>query len=139
MNRDMEIIKAVAVAADSSYQSAEHLGQQAAQVFRQRRAQVTGLENVVNAAVKVSDVLDYVKKQIAKHDSWRMNGIGEELLKVFDRDLREQIATLRLTEPVTDPAERQKVHLLLIREFVKQFAANFEYCRAKGNPEGAVS
>lgn len=131
MNRDMEIIKAVALAADGYDHRARDLGKQSAKIFRDHRAQITGLANVVNSAVKVSDVLDFVKKQIGKTDCWRENKIGEELLNMFDQELRAKIDVLILTEPVKEPAERQRVHLMLMREFVKQLTANFEYYRAE--------
>lgn len=137
MSRQMQIVRAVAVAADSFYGDAKRLGETAAGCFPgSRRSQITGLENVAAGAIKISDVLDYIKKQVGKEASnqpdkhaWRKNDFGAELLNYLEKNLREQLNHLAITPPLTDAAERQRTHLMLIREFVRQVAAHYEFSK----------
>ncbi len=62
------------------YKKSQELGLLAAQSFRgeqgherqqRHRAQLTGLENVAETTLKVTDVLDYIKKQTARQKGWQ--------------------------------------------------------------------
>lgn len=140
MSRQMQLVRAVALAADGFYGDAKKLGEVAAGCFpSSRRSQITGLENVAAGAIKISDVLDYVKKQIGKEASnqpdkhiWRKDDFGIQLLEYLEKSLREQLDRLAITPPLTDAAERQRTHLMLIREFVRQVAAHYEFSKITG-------
>lgn len=137
MSRQMQIVRAVALAADGFYADAKRLGETAVECFEGgRRSQITGLETVAAGAVKISDVLDYIKKQVGKDTSpqldrhtWRKNEFGVRLLEYLEKTLREQVDRLAVTPPLTDAAERQRAHLMLIREFVRQLGAHYEFTR----------
>src|SRR5215475_10075766 len=84
--RRTEIIIKVNEAADLFYGESQGLGILAVEAFRgqqshskreQHRAQMTGLENIAETTMKVSDVLDYVKKQTARQPGWTMEYAGQ--------------------------------------------------------------
>jgi hypothetical protein len=137
MSRQMQIVRAVALAADGFYEDAKQLGETAAACFTGgRRSQITGLESLANSAIKVSDILDYIKKQVGKDSdkpekqTWRKSDFGKQLLDYLEKNLRRELDTLSLSPPSTDRAEQQRVHLMLIREFVRQLSAHYEYSRS---------
>lgn len=124
----LQIRREVAEQADSFYDQAETLGQVAAQQITDRhRSQITGLENIANIAMKVADVLDYIKIQSARRGHWRE--LGPALLKTVKTDLKlrkETVCSHLALE--ADSRDGQYIHLQLIREFVRQLAAQYEYC-----------
>lgn len=126
----MEMLREVALYADKEtfYAKAEELGKKAAGALtRSKRSQITGLEAVANSALKTSDVFDFIKVRSARHKEW--HSWGPELLKYFRGELgkqRRQICqeTLKINPQSVDGLY---VHLLLIREFVRQLSAHYEY------------
>jgi hypothetical protein len=125
----MKMLRAVALRADRFYAKAQDLGSRAAQALSdKKRAQINGLEGVANSALKTTDVFDFIKVRTARQDEWRKGGWGPDLLDYLSRDLRGQRKTI-CTDLKIDPnsAEGIQVHLLLIREFVRQLAAQYEY------------
>jgi hypothetical protein len=131
MNREMEIIRAVALQADAIREQAEEFGQHAAQALRGEAGnrQIKGLENIATSALKVTDVLDYIKRQTAKcrpNESWRKNEFGARLVRFISEDLRRRSDALAQQLGATE-AERQRIYLLLIREFVRQMAAHYAF------------
>jgi hypothetical protein len=138
MSRQMQIVRAVALAADGFYEDAKKFGETAVDCFTGgRRSQITGLESLANSSIKVSDVLDYIKKQVGKDSdksekqTWRKNDFGKKLLEYLEVNLRRQLGTLSLSPPSTDKAEQQRVYLMMIREFVRQLSAHYEYARSE--------
>ncbi|MCL4298481.1 MAG: hypothetical protein KJ077_22280 [Anaerolineae bacterium] len=125
----LKITREVALKADSFYHRAEELGKlAAANLTREHRAQITNLESVTNSALKVTDVLNYLKTQTARREYWQRQNLGQQLLKFINVELVEdkrQICELLQLPP--DQGEAQQVHLYLIREFVRQLAAQYEY------------
>lgn len=132
MNLQMKIAREVSLSADRFYSEAEALGQTASQALgTRRRAQITQLESVANSALKVSDVLDYIKRQTAKEDDWRKKRFGPRLLSFVGDDLRQhRDGICNRLDLAGDSFEAQEVYLHLIREFVRQLAAHFEYATA---------
>ena len=134
MNQQMKILKEIAQAADSDdfCNQTRNLGEVASRAFGSRhRNQMTNLENVANSTLKVTDVLDYIKKQVARadqHKTWRNNDFGENLKSCIERHLghlRQQICSrLRVDE---NSPEGQRIYLDLIREFVRQLVVHYEY------------
>ncbi len=123
----MRILREVALRADGFYGQSQRLGRQAAVgLTDKKRAQISGLENIANCALKTTDIFDYIKLRAARQSEWQ--GWGPELLDYLSRDLRPQreaiCATLKIDN---NSAEGLETHLLLIREFVRQLAAQYEY------------
>jgi len=130
----------VAIQADAFYDDGERFGHWAATALGgRRRAQVTGLEGVANSTLKVSDVLDYLKKQTARSDvgeAWRHNNpegkaFGPELIGFIRGQLRTRSESICQsvagdTKQTIEPTEKQQVYLALIREFLRQVAAQYE-------------
>ena len=140
MNQKMKILKEIAQIADGDdfYNQAKVFGETASKAFDSgTRRQMKNLENISNSSLKVTDVLDYIKKQIAKAEkpkTWWVDNFGVKLKDFIEEDLR----TLRgrvcsILEGVEeDSAEGQRIYLNLIREFVHQLVVHYEYCLANG-------
>jgi hypothetical protein len=135
MSVGLQIARAVAKELDNDdvYGRAQSLGSQAVGL---RRAQISGLESVANGTRKVSDVLDYIKLRTARHKEWRVNEIGAALLAALERDLRERrdgiCKELEQLGAVggaikMDDYMRQDIYIRLIRGFVAQIAAQYEF------------
>lgn len=72
MKREMQIKLEVSIQAEQFYEDAIQLGDHAAYAVKKKhRTQLTGLESVAESATKVSDILDYVKRQTARLSYWR--------------------------------------------------------------------
>lgn len=132
MNRQeqrMSILREVAYRADIFYEDAERLGQKAALALtRKKRSQITGLEGVANSALKTSDVFDFIKIRTARHKEWRQESLGRELLAYMSGKLRGERQDICITLNIeSQSADGLRVHLLLIREFVRQLSAQYEY------------
>ncbi len=140
MNQQIKIAREVALRADGFYENAKELGEKAATVLgEKKRAQITGLESQANSSLKVSDVLDFIKVRTARHEEWRKQEFGAELLQFIEKNLRQQrqsvCATLVIAE---DTIMAQEVYLLLIRALVRQIAAHYEFaCQLKGSSNNA--
>ncbi|TMC18902.1 MAG: hypothetical protein E6J34_16145 [Chloroflexi bacterium] len=144
MNKNMQIIREVNIQAEYFYANAIQLGNHAAYALKKsHRSQLTGLENLANSALKVSDILDYVKRQTARFPYWRegfpcqeeptKEAFGKRLLDYLENDLKDKskiICNDRLK--IGDKTEedrhlRRKVHLLLIRQFLRQMIIQYEF------------
>ncbi len=123
----MRILREVALQADRFYDQAQALGHKAAtNLTDKKRSQISGLENIANCALKTTDVFDYIKLRTARQKEWQ--SWGPELLTYLGRDLRTQSESITATLEIDrDSAEGLEVYLLLIREFVRQLAAQYEY------------
>lgn len=119
--------RAVALHADLFYDDAQKLGQLAAEA-ETNRAQISGLEAIVNSADKTSDVFDFIKLRAARQPKWRKRDWGAKLLDALRKDLHKKkddiCKDLAIAHKGLDGLE---VHLLLMREFVRQLAAHYEY------------
>ncbi|MBV9688663.1 MAG: hypothetical protein JO202_03025 [Ktedonobacteraceae bacterium] len=152
MTKRMKLIIRVNEQAGSEefYKKSQHLGLLAVQCFREEqerhRSQMTGLENIAETTLKVTDVLDYIKKQTAhqrekqgqrEQQGWKKKvGANGEL---FGQVLKEDIETgldsfinkvcENFINSTTDEGkqERQEVHLLLIRQLIRQLVVRYEY------------
>ncbi len=127
----LQAMREVAEQADKFYKEAESLGTAAAKSFTSRhRKQITDLEGVANSAMKVTDVINHIKNQTARRDTWRE--LGPQLLDTIQGSLdnRRKIICkrLQLSDNECEKAKQaQQIHLYLIREFVRQLAAQYEY------------
>lgn len=144
MNKEMQIIREVTIQAENFYEDAVQLGNHAAYVLtKAHRSQMTGLENIAESALKASDILDYIKRQTARTLSWRQvfpgekpsdEAFGERLKNYLEKELgRKRDAICRLktleigNETDEDKTLRRHVYLLLIRQFIRQVVAEYEY------------
>jgi hypothetical protein len=143
MKIGMQIILEVSNQAENFYEDAVRLGDHAAYALTVRhRSQMTGLENIAESALKVSDVLDYVKRQTARFSYWRQDfpnaeaapgSFGERLKVYLEVELakkRDVICKDKLK--IGDKSDehrliRRRVHLLLIRQFLRNMIAQYEY------------
>jgi hypothetical protein len=108
MNQDMKIIREINLEAERFYDEAQSLGNHAYQAFKDKsRTQLTGLENVAESSLKTSDIIDYIKKKIARSDpgnEWRAKGKEdpptEESQKGFGERLKSEL------EALSDQVER---------------------------------
>ena len=136
MNRQMQLVRAVALKADAFYGTAEKFGARMARPFSHEhghergRAQITGLEAIANSALKASDVLDYVKKQTARHEEWYKDNLGPDLLSFLTDggpdSLYKQRGAIEKSLSL-DAVERQQVTVMLYREFIRQVAAHYQF------------
>lgn len=130
MNRRMQLIRAVALEADALYEQSASFGRQMAKdVAGDRgRSQVTGLEAIANSTLKVGDILDYIKRQTARHKEWQADSFGARLLNLFTMDLNRRRDVLASRLGATEE-EKQQLTLLLYREFIRQMAAQDAFSR----------
>ena len=149
MNQDMQIIREVSAMAETFYEDAVALGDHAASAFQSlkrtdrnnHRSQMTGLENITESTFKASDVLDYIKKQTARHKYWQKGyakhtnpneGFGERLKNYLEQKLpgRRDAVCTRVgigKDTYDDWLKRQHVYLLLIRQFIRYLVVQYEY------------
>lgn len=142
MNRRTMIILRVNEQAEDFYDKSLELGTLAAQSFLgvngreqdKHQAQMTGLENIAETALKATDVLDYIKKQMARGRSgWTTtHRFGENLKQYIETGLTPaidaicaQIGIDSTTEQ--DRRDRQQVRLHLIRQLIRQVVVQYEY------------
>lgn len=144
------IIMRVNEKAEDLYEDALELGSIAAKSFPEKgsdrqnkhRAQLTGLENIADTTLKFTDILDYIKKQIARQQAWRniylgktggvSKSLGEGLKTYIEQRLKNEANQicddLHIGETlVEDKRDRQLVYLQLIRQFVRQIVVQYEY------------
>lgn len=142
MNKRTEIILQINKQAEDFYEKSQELGTLAAQSFfninqRERekhRSQMTGLENIAETAWKATDVLDYIKKQMARERSgWTtVHRFGENLKQYIENgltpaidDVCREVGIGNSTEQ--DRRDRQQIRLELIRQFIRQLVVQYEY------------
>ncbi len=139
----MAMLREVAYHADLFYIQAQSIGAKAAKALKEGnrgRSQITGLEAIANSALKTTDVLDFIKNQAARHSEWRKDGWGVELLEYLSKDLRQKKDIICSKEKLgIDPQsiDGLEVHLQLIRTFIHQVAAHFEFTRFLTDQEAA--
>ncbi|NLE46313.1 MAG: hypothetical protein GX620_16465 [Chloroflexi bacterium] len=125
----LRMLRQVALRADGFYDTAQNLGKKAAGALTdKKRSQISGLEGIANSALKTTDVFDFVKLRTARQKEWREGDWGAELLRFISRDLRLQRKEICNALGIdSESHDGLEVHLLLIREFVRQLAAHYEY------------
>jgi len=141
MNKEMQIILEVNNQADVFYQDAVKLGDHAGSVLKRSRSQLTGLETIAESTSKISDVFDYIKKQTARNSSWRQahkdspnEGFGVRLKKYLETNLKESMGIICKKPQLEigdkseeDQRERRHIHLLLMRQFIRQMVVEYEF------------
>ncbi len=127
----MKIRKEVAIRADLFREKTKELGEAAANAFSDKhRAQLSGLENIANSALKISDVLDYIKRQTGKSKpgkGWKAGEFGKRSLEFIEGKLRKERDNVCKKLNIIADAGKLEVYLMLIREFVKQIVIHYEF------------
>lgn len=137
---EMKIIREINIQAEAFYEEAVQLGDHAAYVLgKDRRSQMTNLETIAESALKTTDIFDYIKKQTGRFEEWRkgdgsvQQGLGERLLAELGKLARRRDSICGSTRldigNKTDEQkqERQRIYLLLIRQFIRQMVAEYEF------------
>lgn len=142
MNTAMQVTLEISFEADDFYPQAAELGHHAAQALQAKhRSQMTSLENIAESTSTIADILDYLKKQTARFSHWRQppsrggqaqQGFGERLRAYLEHDLhsRREVVCERLKlgdASYPEKLERRRIHLLLIRQFIRSMVAAYEY------------
>jgi len=139
MTNRMRIHKAITVhtAKEDFYLKAEDLGEKAAHIFtgEKGKSQLNNLLNVANSSSKVTDTIDYIKRQIGHDNSgFEKDGFGNDLIDfVYDKlkTVRDSIAS-ELASLDLDEYELQQIHLLLSRQFVNSLVIHYNYAQQEG-------
>jgi hypothetical protein len=139
-NREIKIIHEVNNRAELFYEDAVKIGDHAAHALgRSHRSQLTGLENVAESALKITDIFDYIKRQTARYSYWRTAfpphtsvTFGERLRSYLENDLAkvrdEACAVLQIGDTSDEEKQlRRRVYLLLVRQFIGQMVIEYEY------------
>lgn len=146
---ETKIIREVSMQAEDFYKEAVQLGDHAAHALQSskrsersaHRSQMTGLENVAESTLKVSDVLDYIKRQTGRREEWRRGFPGKggsdewfglRLKKYLENNLAERrnkiCERLNIADQIDeDKHQRRHIHLLLIRQFLRQMVIQYEF------------
>ncbi len=151
MNIEMQIIREVNIQAQNFYDDAIGFGNHAAYALRrEHRSQLTGLENIANSALKVADILDYIKRQTARSkesEGWRQSfpqaanqreAFGPALLRYLEEELPKKCKSIARRLGIGDQTDedrqlRRSIYLHLIRQFVRQMVIQYEYWLTVGN------
>lgn len=130
MNQRMIILKEIAICADQFRSESEKLGIIANEAFKGTKHSMRSLENIANSAMKVSDVLNYIKRQTGKSEKtkqWKKDEFGSELLKIINELILNRRERICQQQNITSEETRLEVYLLLIREFIRQLVVYYEY------------
>src|SRR5947199_2324634 len=111
------IILRVNEQAENFYDKSQEIGTLAAQSFMQERdrqrhrSQMTGLENIAETTLKVTDVLDYIKKQMGRPRGW--TSFGESLKTYIENNIKNDVSSICTSvgignETYEDKRERQQ-------------------------------
>lgn len=128
------------------YNKSLELGMLAVKSFKgeqeRHRSQMTGLENIAETTRKVTDVLDYIKKQTAHQrgddQGWKKKVgakselFGELLKEYIENGLKPFVDTVCNDLDInstSDPSkqDRQKIYLELVRQCIRQLVVQYEY------------
>jgi hypothetical protein len=150
MNYETQVMLEVSFEADEFYPQAAALGSHAAEALKDKhRSQLTGLENIAESTSKISDIMDYIKKQTARFSHWghtlargenAQQGFGERLRAYLENDLaqRRDIVCGRLQigdSSYEDKQKRRRIYLLLVRQFIRSMVVEYEYAVSAGKNE----
>lgn len=130
MDERMKILKEVAIRGDKFRNYSEDLGKIAAKAFGTKKHQMRSLENIANSAMKISDVLDYIKRQTGKskpNAEWKKEGFGKTLLQEIEEQRIKERDKICQTLGIDSEEKKLEIYLLLVREFIRQIVIHYEY------------
>lgn len=133
---EITIRRAIATKSDAYYSDTQALGEIASLAFEKNKSQMRNLESIANSAVRVSDILDYVKRQTGRSrpsKQWRWQDLGHNLLKMLDETTREHAQTIvdsvrvGVKEHRLEDDDLRRVHILLCRELIRHLSIHYLY------------
>lgn len=131
------IQREIAKASDGFFKSAESPAEKL-RAAGLDNSQVRGLENIAYCTDRLSDIYDFLKKQMGRPGKlgpkWRHDNVGRDLLDALTGLSRNagDIANIVHSEypaALDEDAER-RIHLDLCREYLKHVAAHYQYSEA---------
>jgi hypothetical protein len=132
----LAVRREVAKASDELSQDVKAPAESLAKAPKLDTTQVRKLENLAYSTDKVSDITDFLKRQIgrsAHKERWRYDQVGLMVLDKLtglrrraDSIVKGLLASQDLGSAVDDDLPRQ-VHLALCREYIKHLTAEFLY------------
>jgi len=130
-NRKLKYLKEVNIIADQTEfrEKAKNMGEKAKTLFKDK-AQMKNLENIANSSMKITDILNFIKRQTGKdkdRKNWYRNNFGPDLLDIMEGYLAGASTSVKQNLEVTDHAEQMLIDLLIVREFIRQVVIHYEY------------
>ena len=126
------MLKEVAETADGFEKRTSSLGETAADCFGEKhKSQIRNIENLAYSTNKVTDIKDFIKKQTGKHKEWSKNNFGKDLLEEITnlttgaKKIKEKINLKFVSAEEKDLPSIREIHILLIRDFIKQVSAHY--------------
>lgn len=129
------ILEEISKKADGYYEKSKNFGELASTIFGdKKKSQIRNLENIAYSSSMISHIYDYIKIQTGKsntNEDWRKDKFGEKLLNQLI-ELKDDAKVIKDNvknhnrEEATEELTRQ-IHLKLIREFIKQLGAHYNY------------
>jgi hypothetical protein len=139
---EMALRKKIAAKSDGYYADTQALGDLAWHAFGERnKSQIRNLESIANAATRVADILDFIKKQTGRsrpERQWRYRDFGPTLLEKFDRVLRKDSQVIcesvqgEVKDAQIEDDDQRRMHILLCREFIRHVSAHYIYRGVSG-------
>jgi len=127
----MKVLKEVGIRVDKLRGNTEDLGKTAAEGFGDKhKSQMKNLETIANSALKVSDVLDYIKRQTGRakpNQEWKYQQFGKNLLGMVEKTLKQERDSICGKLAIDDDFDQLEVYLLIVRECVRQIVIHFEF------------
>jgi len=139
MKNNMRIHKAISVqtSKEEFYNKAEELGTRAAKIFKEGKGktQLNSLLNLVNSSLRVTDTINYIKRQIGhRNRGFEEDNFGNDLidflyndLKIIKNSIASELKHLELND-----YEVQQIHLLLCRQFISSMVIHYNYQQREG-------
>jgi len=131
------IKRAVARVSDSLFEEAQGPAEKLQQAGLDT-SQIRNLENVAYSTDRLSDIYDFLKKQMGRPgklgQQWRHQAVGQELLNTLT-GLHDRARAVLKQVPqgysqAVDTDTGRRVHLMLCREYLKHVAAHYLYMGA---------
>lgn len=139
MKNNMKIYKEITrhTANEKFYKMTENFGSRAAFIFtgEKGKAQLSNLLNIVNSSLKVTDTIDYIKRQIGHGNrGFEKDNFGNDLIKFLYEDLAvtRNAINKTLVDLNLDEFAQQQIHLLICRQFINSMVIHYNYKLQEG-------
>lgn len=126
----MKILKEISIKTDNFREETKSLGELAVDIFSNNKAQMKNLENIANSALKISDVLDFIKRQTGRskaNEQWKKNNFGNKLLNKIENELKSERDKICQLLTVNDDYQKLEIYLQLVREYIRQIVIHYEF------------
>jgi len=117
---------------ETFYNKAEEFGTKAANIFKREKgkSQMSNLQTIVNTSLKVTDTIDYIKRQIGHGNrGFEQQNFGNDLIKYLYENLAKtkNVINSNLSDISIDEYQLLQIHLLLCRQFVNSMVIHYNY------------